>query len=62
MHSLREHRAWDKFHLGRAANSMPSEGRHVKEGRGKKRAMVPHREHVSSKKDDHCLVIVNCPR
>lgn len=40
---------------------MPTEARHVKEDRGKKRAMVPHRVHVSSEKDDHYSVIVNCP-
>ena len=41
---------------------MPSEARHVKKGRGKKRAMVPHRVHLSSQKDAHRPVIVDCPR
>lgn len=40
---------------------MPTEARHVKDSSGKRRATVPHRMHVSSKKDDHYSVIVKCP-
>ena len=64
LHCVQSARAEDLWQVSSGSGlqtHMPIAVRHVKGGRGRKRATVPHRVHVSSKKDDCYPVIVRCP-